>query len=255
MEDIEDEIETGRKSWFAALRGDLRKKILTGIGVMVPLVVTFLALRLVFLWLDSLAQPLIKGILSSEDDIPGLGIVLTFVVIWLAGTVGGNVVGRRIIGHGDEILAKLPLIGSIYSPVKQFIDNVSSAKSTPDFRRVVLAEYPADDRWILGFATGEVTLPDEKPGRCVFVPTSPNPATGWMVIFPKARVVDTDLSVEEAMRLIVSGGIVIPEKLGRAYTTNEVDFPGRPSDPETVPSEADDSESRPPTHSQTGRVG
>ena len=96
--------------------------------------------------------------------------------------------GRRLIGQGDEFLARIPLIGSIYGPVKQFIRNVASANPTTHFKRVVLAEYPSDDRWILGFATGEVSLPGEKTGRCVFVPTSPNPATGWMVIFPENRL-------------------------------------------------------------------
>ena len=228
MKQNEKDSELENKSRRSTLQGALRKRILTGIVVLVPLVVTFLALRLVFQWLDSLAQPLVKGVFGSQDDIAGLGIVLTFVAIWLAGTVGSNVMGRRLIGHGDEILEKLPIIGSIYGPVKQFINNLASGKAASGFKRVVLAEYPSDDRWILGFATGEVSLPDGQPGRCVFVPTSPNPATGWMVIFPKSRVVDTELSVEEAVRLIVSGGIVIPEKLGKAYTVdnqNTVDFP------------------------------
>lgn len=247
------------QSWLGAFQSALRKKVLTGVVVLVPLVVTFLALRLVFQWLDGLAQPLTKGLFGSKEDIPGLGIVLTFVVIWLAGTIGGNVVGRRVIRQGDDLLARLPLIGSIYSPVKQFIDNVANAKATPGFKRVVLAEYPSDDRWILGFATGSVTLPDDQPGRCVFVPTSPNPATGWMVIFPTNRVVETDLTVEEAMRLIVSGGIVIPEKLGKAYTvepTTEVGFPG-PVDGPLVesPLAEDDSASPPPTPPRSGHAG
>ena len=238
------------RSRFGTFQSALRKRIITGVIVLIPLVVTFLALRLVFQWLDSLAQPLIKQILGSEDDIPGLGIVLTLVVVWLAGGLSGNVVGRRLIGQGDEFLARIPLIGSIYGPVKQFIRNVASANPTTHFKRVVLAEYPSDDRWILGFATGEVSLPGQKVGRCVFVPTSPNPATGWMVIFPENRVVETELSVEEAMRLIISGGIVVPEKLGKAYTvepTNEVDFP--------TPTEGADS--APPSQSvpRTGRAG
>ena len=247
------------RSALGAWQSAMRKKILTGVIVLVPLVVTFLALRLVFQWLDSLAQPLIKGVLGSEEDIPGLGIALTFIAIWLAGTVGGNVMGRRIIGHGNEILARIPLIGSIYSPVKQFIDNITSSKTISGFKRVVLAEYPSDDRWILGFATGDVTLPTDEEGRCVFVPTSPNPATGWMVIFPKSRVIDTELTVEEAMRLIVSGGIVIPEKLGKAYAvdaTNEVDFPGPVEDPPDANARAaDDSGPQSQTPPQSGHAG
>lgn len=238
------------RSRFSAFQSAVRTRTITGVVVLVPLVVTFLALRLVFQWLDSLAQPLIKQVLGSSEDIPGLGIVLTIVVVWLAGAIGSNVMGRRLIGQGDELLARVPIIGSIYSPVKQFIQNVASTKPTNGFKRVVLAEYPSDDRWILGFATGEVPLPDARTGRCVFVPTSPNPATGWMVIFPKDRVLETDLTVEEAMRVIVSGGIVIPEKLGKAYRvdpTNEVDFP--------VPPESADSALRSQSTPRSGRAG
>ncbi len=191
-----------------------RTKILPGIVVLVPIVVTFLVLRLVFRWLDGFAQPLIKQVFQTQKDIYGLGIVLTLVVIWLAGVLASNVFGRRLIGRGASFLANLPIIGSIYSPVKQFIETVVSSNQKAGFRRVVLAEYPSEGLWILGFATGEVQLDTEgKIGRCVFVPTSPNPATGWMAIFPPEKVRDTPLTVEEAMRLIVSGGLIIPEVL------------------------------------------
>ena len=232
---------------MGSFRNTFRKRTLTGVVVLVPLVVTFLALRLVFQWLDSLAQPVVKQLTGSKDGLPGLGIVLTFVAVWLAGLIGGNVVGRRVIGHGDELLARIPIIGSIYSPVKQFIQSIASTETTTTFRRVVLAEYPSDDRWILGFATGEVTLPDGQPGRCVFVPKSPNPATGWMVIFPKARVVDTDLTVEDAMKLVVSGGIVVPENLGKSYNVEPTGEPGFPE-----PHGATDSGSPPQTSPRSG---
>ena len=223
----------GGRSRFSQARATVRTRLIAGVAVLVPLVVTFLALRLVFQWLDGFAQPLIKGILGSREDIPGLGIVLTLVAVWVAGILGGNVVGRRVIGHGDEIIARIPLIGSIYTPVKQFINSLVSPHPRHNFRRVVLAEYPSDGRWILGFATGEMSLPDETPGRCVFVPTSPNPATGWMVVFPEDKVQETDLSVEEAMRMIVSGGIVVPDALGRAYVTED-DLPLFESPPEAA---------------------
>ena len=237
------DLEADGRSRIGAIRNKLRTRIITGIVVLVPLVVTFLALRLVFLWLDSLAQPLIKQITGSEDDLPGLGIVLTFVAVWVAGILGSNVVGRRLIGHGDDLIARIPLIGSIYSPVKQFIQSVASTTPTARFKRVVLAEYPSDGRWILGFVTGEIPLPDGETGRCVFVPTSPNPATGWMVIFPESRVVETELTVEDAMRLVISGGIVVPENLGKAY-------PVKPTNGMDVPAPAESDGSEPPA--QTG---
>jgi len=198
--------------WKKLIKG-FRGKIFTGTVVLVPVVVTFLALRLVFLWLDGFAQPLIKKLFQVQNDIPGLGIALTLILIWLAGLVANNVFGRRWIRRGHLFLGRLPIIGSIYSPVKQFIDNVVSPQKM-GFRQVVLAEYPSDGRWILGFATGDIQLDATGSiGRCVFVPTSPNPATGWTVIFPPEKVRDTSLTVEEAMQLIVSCGIVIPKGL------------------------------------------
>ncbi|MCZ6634704.1 MAG: DUF502 domain-containing protein [bacterium] len=200
---------------------------MTGILVLVPIVVTFLVLRLVFRWLDGLAQPIIRQIFQTQGDIPGLGIVLTLILIWLAGGLASNVFGRRLIRRGDHFLANLPIIGSVYGPIKQFTEKVVSPQQT-GFSQVVLAEYPSEDLWILGFATGEVQLDERgKTGRCVFVPTSPNPATGWMVIFPPEKIRETSLTVEEAMQLIVSAGIVIPEALRTigAYGLTTEDLP------------------------------
>lgn len=198
----------------------LRAKTLTGIAVLVPIVVTFVVLRAVFRWTDSLAQPLIRQIFQTQGDVPGLGIVLTLLLIWLAGLIASNVIGHRIIGHGHEFLARLPLIGNIYAPIKQFTEKVVTPKDM-GFQQVVLAEYPSEGLWILGFATGEVQLDaDKKPGRCVFVPTSPNPVTGWMVICPPEKIKETNLTVEAAMQLIVSAGIVIPPELRNLSTYN-----------------------------------
>lgn len=191
-----------------------RTQLIAGIVLLVPVVVTFIVLRIVFQWLDGSAQPLVKQLFQIQADIPGLGIVLTLAVVWLAGVLASNVFGKRMVGRGDVLLRRLPLIGSIYGPVKQFIETVVAAENREGFHRVVLAEYPTDGRWILGFATGTVRLDEEGTvGRCVFVPTSPNPATGWTVIFPPEKVRNTPLTVEEAMRLIVSAGVVIPENL------------------------------------------
>ncbi|HCR17714.1 MAG TPA: hypothetical protein DIU35_09535 [Candidatus Latescibacteria bacterium] len=151
---------------------------------------------------------------NTTSDIPGLGIALTLVEIWLAGLLPSNVLGKRLIDKGDTLLTRAPLIGSIYSPVKQFIETVVSLGEKESFNRVVLTEYPSDWRWMLGFVTGEIELDDAgNIGKCVFVPTLPNPATGWTVIFLPDKVRNTRLSVEKTMRLIVSSGLVIPDAL------------------------------------------
>lgn len=196
----------------------LRAKILMGIVVLVPVVVTFLVLHLVFRWLDGLAQPLIRQIFQTRGDLPGLGLVLTLIVIYLAGLLASNVMGHRMIGLVHDFMARLPLIGNIYSPIKQFIENIATPRKT-GFSQVVLAEYPSAGLWILGFATGEVQLDHSgMMGRCVFVPTSPNPITGWMVIFPPEKIRETTLTVEAAMQLVVSAGVVIPPELRQLST-------------------------------------
>ncbi len=204
---------TTSQSFRERLWTNIRTKTLTGVVVLVPIVVTFLVLRLVFRWLDGLAQPLIQQLFQTQGHISGLGIVLTIILIWISGLIANNVFGRRLIGLGHTFLERLPLIGNIYSPVKQFIEKIAMPQTT-GFRQVVLAEYPSDGRWIVGFATGEVQLDDQGTiGQCVFVPTSPNPVTGWMVIFPPEKVRKTSMSVEAAMQLIVSAGVVIPSEL------------------------------------------
>jgi len=204
---------TTSQSFRERLWANIRTKTLTGVVVLVPIVATFLVLRLVFRWLDGLAQPIIQQLFQTQGHISGLGIVLTIILIWLAGLIANNVFGRRLIGLGHKFLERLPLIGKIYSPIKQFIEKIAMPQTT-GFRQVVLAEYPSDGRWIVGFATGEIQLDDQGTiGQCVFVPTSPNPVTGWMVIFPPDKVRKTSMSVEAAMQLIVSAGVVIPPEL------------------------------------------
>ncbi len=196
-----------------------RGTLIAGIAFLVPVVVTFIVLQIIFEWIDGLAQPLAKRIFQIEDDVFGLGLVLTLVLIWLAGLLAGNVFGKRLIGKGDGLIKRLPVIGAIYGPLKQFMESVVSPDENRGFNRVVIAEYPSDGLWILGFATGDIPMDEEgKTGCCVFIPTSPNPATGWTVVFPPEKVRKVSLTVEEAMQMIVSAGVVIPDSLKSSPT-------------------------------------
>lgn len=198
-------------------RMSFRGTLIAGVALLVPVAVTFIVLQIVFQWIDGLAQPLVKRIFQTEDDVLGLGLVLTLILIWLAGLLAGNVFGKRLIGKGDGLIKRIPVIGGIYGPVKQFMESVVSPDEGRGFNRVVIAEYPSDGLWILGFATGDIPMdPDGQIGRCVFIPTSPNPATGWTVVFPPEKVRNVSLTVEEAMQMIVSAGVVIPDALKSA---------------------------------------
>jgi len=185
--------------------------MITGFAVVIPLVITFLILRMLFNWVDGILAPLLLRILSVH--IPGLGIILTFSIIYLAGLATTNVFGRRLLDLGESILFRLPIIRSIYGPTKQLVVMMT----TPDgkgFKRVVLVEYPSPGFWVVGFVTGEIPV-DEKafPQWSIFLPTTPNPTSGMMVILPPHHVQLTDITVEEAIRFVVSGGIVVPPSL------------------------------------------
>ncbi len=208
----------GQQDHFSSLgkraRMSFRGTLFAGIAILVPVAVTFIVLQIVFQWLDGLAQPLVKRIFQTKDDVFGLGLILTLILIWLAGLLAGNVFGKRLIGKGDDLVKRLPVIGSIYGPIKQFMESVVSPGEERGFNRVVLAEYPTDGLWILGFATGDIPMGEEgQIGCCVFIPTSPNPATGWTVVFPPEKVRNVSLTVEEALQMIVSAGVVIPDAL------------------------------------------
>lgn len=206
-------------------RMSFRGTLFAGIALLVPVVVTFIVLQIIFQWIDGLAQPLVKRIFQTKDDVIGLGLVLTLILIWLAGLLAGNVFGKRLIGRGDDLIKRLPVIGSIYGPVKQFMESVVSPDEDRGFNRVVIAEYPSDGLWILGFATGDIPMDEEgRIGCCVFIPTSPNPATGWTVVFPPEKVRNVSLTVEEAMQMIVSAGVVIPDAL-KSAPADEPDAP------------------------------
>ncbi len=195
-------------------RMSFRGTLFAGIALLVPVAVTFIVLQIVFQWIDGLAQPLVKRIFQTKDDVFGLGLILTLILIWLAGLLASNVFGKRLIGIGDVLIKRLPVIGSIYGPIKQFMESVVSPDEERGFNRVVLAEYPTDGLWILGFATGDIPMGEEgQIGCCVFIPTSPNPATGWTVVFPPEKVRNVSLTVEEALQMIVSAGVVIPDAL------------------------------------------
>lgn len=206
-------------------RMSFRGTLIAGIALLVPVAVTFIVLRIIFQWIDGLAQPLVKRIFQTENDVFGLGLVLTLILIWLAGLLAGNVFGKRLIGKGDDLIKRLPVIGSIYGPVKQFMESVVSPDEDRGFNRVVIAEYPSDGLWILGFATGDIPMDEDgRIGCCVFIPTSPNPATGWTVVFPPEKVRNVSLTVEEAMQMIVSAGVVIPDAL-KSAPAGEPDAP------------------------------
>ena len=195
----------------------LRRTIMAGLTIIVPLWVTGWVLKFLFDWADGFSAPLISQMAKLFDDpdfhIPGLGFVLTFIILWVVGALATNVVGRSLWQFARETLEGLPLVRTIYAPIQQLMESLTSPGKA-GFEKVVLVEYPRIGMWTLGFLAGNVPREDEAaPAHSIFVPTAPNPTTGFMLIVPPEQLRPTDLRVEEALKMIVSAGVAVPPAL------------------------------------------
>jgi len=194
----------------------LNKYLVTGLLIWVPVAVTFLVVRLLVDVVDQtlvlLPRPLRPESLLGIR-IPGLGLVVTAAVLLLTGMLFRNLVGRQLVAFSERQLGRIPFVGSIYRGSKQVAETLLSPNST-SFRKVVLVPWPHSDARMLGFVTGSSPgEAREKTGAdlvSVFVPTTPNPTSGFLLMIPHQSAVELEMSVDEAFRLIVSLGVVLP---------------------------------------------
>jgi uncharacterized membrane protein len=195
----------------------LRRYIVAGLLIWVPLGVTFLVIKLLIDLMDR-TLVLIPAPYRPEHllgfKIPGLGVALTVLVVIVTGMIFANLFGRRLVRIWEEILARIPLVRWIYSSVKQITETLFSAKGK-SFRKVVLVEYPRRDLWTLAFVTGD-TAPmfEDITGEDlvnIYVPTTPNPTSGFFLMVPKKDIIELDMSVEAGLKTILSTGVVVPE--------------------------------------------
>ena len=195
----------------------LRRYLATGLLVWVPLAVTLFVLRLLINLMDQ-SLLLIPSPLRPENlfgfRIPGLGVILTFTLLLATGFFAANLLGKRLLAAWERVLARIPLVSWVYSGVKKVAETLLSPRSE-SFRKVLLMEYPRKGIWSLCFQTssalGEVQARTGKEVICVFVPTTPNPTSGFIILVSKDEVVELDMSVDEALRMIISLGVVVPE--------------------------------------------
>jgi uncharacterized membrane protein len=188
----------------------LRAKFLAGILVTVPAIVTVLALRFLFNTIDDILGPLVGRALGR--DFPGLGLVATLLLVFVMGFVATNLVGRRLVSGGEAILMNLPLVRRIYNSAKEFLEAVTSPNRLL-FKEVVLVEYPRKGIYSYAFVTSYVTLHGAQGVERiahVFVSNPPMPTTGTFIAVRVPDLTYLDMSVETALKLIVSGGIVTP---------------------------------------------
>jgi uncharacterized membrane protein len=193
----------------------LRRYFLGGILAIVPLIITIFVLRFLFLRIDGILSPFITELLGYK--VPGLGLVGTIILIFLAGFLTANVIGSRLFKIWEIFLVKTPLVRTIYGSSKQLVQAISTTDKQ-SFKQVVMVEFPRKGLYYLAFVTNEikVVLKDEtREFVIVFIPSTPTPFTGWTMFFPKEELTPLDLTVEEGIKFFVSGGIVSPERFSQ----------------------------------------
>lgn len=194
----------------------LRRYLIAGLLVWVPLVITVLVIRALVGFMDQsllLLPPEWRPEALLGYPIPGLGLVLTVTVVILTGLFAANLFGRRLVEAWEALLARIPLVRSIYSAVKQVAETIFATNGEA-FRKVLLIEYPRRGIWTLAFqtgtASGEVQRRTAEEVITVFVPTTPNPTSGFIMMIPRNEVMELSMSVEDALKMIVSLGVVAP---------------------------------------------
>jgi uncharacterized membrane protein len=194
----------------------LRVKIFAGILVILPLGITFLVLKFVFNSLDSILGPLIPDITVSlfrrAFPLPYVGLISFLLLLYLIGLITTNVLGRKMIGWGDRLFTAIPVVKNIYTSSKQLTDAFSATRKG-SFRQAVFVEFPQEGNYVLGFVTNELTDIERQTKVTVFVPTAFVPPQGFLLFLPKEKTLPAQLTVEEAIKAIMSVGIVTPRTL------------------------------------------
>ncbi len=208
----------------------LRNYFLTGFIVAAPLAITVYIVWSFIGWIDSWVKPYVPAAYSPDTylpfALPGFGLLVAILVITLIGFLAANIVGRSIVGFGESLLNRLPMVRGVYRALKQIFETVLSNKSEM-FRQVGLVEYPRKGVWSLVFVASEketeINAKLDKPGDplvAVFMPCTPNPTTGFLMYVYRSEIVNLDMTIEDGAKLIVSAGLVAPEYKRKVVTTD-----------------------------------
>jgi uncharacterized membrane protein len=198
------------------MRRFVRRYVIAGLLVWVPILVTVLVVRFI---LDLMDQTLLLLPASARPEalfgihIPGLGLVLALLLLIFTGMLVSNIIGRSLVELWEDLLNRIPFVRALYSGVKSFSTTILSNQGN-SFKKVLLIEYPRKGIWSIGFQTaGDVPLISAHTGEaqvCVFIPTTPNPTSGFIMMVPRSQVIELEMSVDAAMKMIVTLGVVVP---------------------------------------------
>ncbi|MHB8786918.1 MAG: DUF502 domain-containing protein [Thauera sp.] len=208
----------------------MKKYFITGLLIWIPLAITFMVLAWIVSTLDAILLWLPNEHQPSRYigfDIPGVGVVASLLIIFFTGLIAANVLGQKLVKLWEALLARIPVVKSIYYSVKQVSDTLFSS-SGQAFRKALLVQYPREGAWTIAFLTGQ---PGGDAARhlsgdyvSVYVPTTPNPTSGFFLMMPRKDVIELDMSVDEALKYIISMGVVAPplrKTASRAALLNE----------------------------------
>ena len=199
------------------MRGQLIKRyFITGLLIWVPLVITVWVLSIIVNTLDQSLQ-LLPEVVHPRNlfgfSIPGVGAILTLAMILLTGLLAANFIGQKLVGWWDKLLSRIPVVNSVYKAVKQVSDTLFAPNGNA-FRKAVLVQYPRQGAWTIAFLTGtpggDIRNHLEGDYISIYVPTTPNPTSGFFLMMPRRDVVELDMTVDEALKYIISMGVVAP---------------------------------------------
>ena len=227
--------------WVTGIRRFIGRYLVAGVLTFAPIGITIWAIAWIIQRLDSLLLPRVLHLLfprlEEPPNLPFVGAIFTVVVILLFGVVARHLFGREIVRLWERLLSRVPIARNIYAAVKQLLDAIFVAGSPSNFRRVVLVEYPRRGVYAIAFTTGPSRGPFEKVPAAdlinVFVPTTPNPTSGFYLLVPEQDLTPLDMTVEQAFKLVMSAGLVAPEDSPPAGAGEEAPAGAQSPAPET----------------------
>ncbi len=192
----------------------MKKYFITGLLIWIPLAITIWVLDLIVTTMDALLPQQFQTVLFGRQ-VPGVGVLLTLIVVFGTGVLASNILGQRLVSLWEMLLGRIPVVKTIYSSVKQVSDTLFSPGGQA-FRKALLVQYPHPGAWTIAFLTGAPggDVPNHLSDDyvSVYVPTTPNPTSGFFLMFRRADVVELDMSVDEALKYVISMGVVAPAR-------------------------------------------
>jgi uncharacterized membrane protein len=195
----------------------LRRYLIAGLLVWLPIIATVLVVRFILDLMDQLLPPPLRPEVLLGVHIPGLGALLALLLLVATGLLVTNIIGRSLVRAWEEFMNRIPFVRAVYGGVKSFSTTILS-NSGNSFKKVLLIEYPRAGLWSVGFQTASdlrlSSVQGDEPQVCVFIPTTPNPTSGFIVLVPRSQAIELDISVDAAMKMIVTLGVVVPTTTG-----------------------------------------